>query len=126
MGLFSRNPQKKKNFEMVKKIRSLVKEKRYVPALKTAIAYLKEVPDNPDILFIAGSIYYMQRRYAMAIIYLERAIEITRYDPEVLAIKAQCHHRLGQKSMAEECWKDILEVDPNNAEALSMLGYEDR
>jgi tetratricopeptide (TPR) repeat protein len=122
LGLFGGDPQKKKNVRMVKEVRRMVKAKRYGPALKTGIEYLREVPENHDILFIVGGIYYMQKRYASALPYFERALKIGRYDTEVLALKAQCHRRLGQKSRAEECWRDILEVDPKNAEALEMLG----
>lgn len=122
MRLFGGDPQKKKNVRMVKEVRRMVKEKRYGPALKAGIEYLREVPENHDILFIVGGIYYMQRRYTAALPYFERALGIGRYDTEVLALKAQCHRHLGQKSRAEECWRDILEVDPKNAEALRMLG----
>ncbi len=122
MRLFGGDPQKKRNVQMVKEIRRMVKEKRYGPALKTGIEYLREVPENHDILFIVGGIYYMQKRYTAALPYFERALRIGRYDTEVLALKAQCHRRLGQKSRADECWRDILEVDPKNAEALKMLG----
>lgn len=122
MGLFGGDPQKKKNVRMVKEVRRMVKDKRYDQALKTGIAYLNRVPENHDILFIVGGIYYMQKRYASALPYFERALKIGRYDTEVLALKAQCHRRLGQNSRAEECWRDILEVDPKNAEAQDMLG----
>ena len=122
MGLFGGDPQKKKNVRMFKEVRRMVKDKKYDQALKTGIEYLGKVPENIDILFIVGSIYYMRRQYTSALPYFERALEIGRYDTEVLALKAQCHRRLGQKSRAEECWKDILEVDPKNAEALDMLG----
>ncbi len=122
MGLFGGNPQKKKNARMAKKVREMVKKKRYGAALKTAVEYLKEVPDNHDVLFVAGGIYYMRKKYSLALPYLDRALSIGRYDTEVLALKAQCHRRLGQASKARECWKTILEVDPENAEAQKMLG----
>ena len=122
MRLFGRDPQAKKNTRLVKEVRHLVKEKRYNSALKIGIEYLREVPENHDILFIVGGIYYMQKRYTSALPYFERALKISRYDPEVLALKAQCHRRLGQNSKAQECWRDILEVDPDNVEARQMLG----
>ena len=122
MRLFGGDPQRKRNARMVKEIRRMVKDKRYGPALKTGVEYLRKVPENHDVLFIVGSIYYMQGRYTAALPYFERALRIGRYDTEVLALKAQCHRRLGQKSRADECWRDILEVDPKNAEAREMLG----
>lgn len=124
MRLFGGDPQKKKNIRMEKNIRQMVKAKRYGPALKAGIEYLQEVPSNHDVLFIVGGIYYMQKRYTAALPYFERALEIGRYDTEVLSLKAQCHYRLGQKSRADECWRDILEVDPKNTEAQKMLNMK--
>ena len=121
MRLFGGDPQKKRNVAKVKEIREMVKKKRYDLALKAGREYLEKVPENHDVLFIVGGIYYMRKRYAVALPYFERALEIGRYDTEVLALKAQCHRHLGQASKAKDCWQDILEVDPKNVEAGRML-----
>lgn len=115
------DPQKKRNVEKIKEIRKMIKDKKYDSALMAGREYLKNVPENHDVLFIVGGIYYMRRRYASALPYFERALEISRYDTEVLALKAQCHKHMGQAGKAKECWQDILEVDPKNKEARRML-----
>lgn len=61
--IFSRapkDPQKKKNTQKLKEIKKLVKEKKYVEALKSGRAYLHKIPDNHDVLFTVGGIYYLQ------------------------------------------------------------------
>lgn len=122
MRLFGGDPEKKKNARMVKDIRNLVRKKEYNAALKLGAVYLRRVPENHDILFVVGGILYNKGRYSKALTYFEQAVEIGRYDPEVLALKAECHRRLGQMAQARRCWHDILEVDPENSYAQKMLG----
>ena len=127
VGLFSRtpkDPQKKKNAEKIKQIKKLVKEKKYSEALKSGTEYLQKVPNNPDMLFIVGGIYYMNKKYKTAISYFEKSLEIGSYDVEVLLLKAYSHQKLGENKQAVECCDKIKEVDPKNkavAELLSQL-----
>ena len=63
-GLFSRepkDPQKKKNVQKLKEIKKLVKEKKYAEALKLGTEYLQKVPNNHDVLFTVGGIYYLKK-----------------------------------------------------------------
>lgn len=120
MRLFG-DPQKKKNVQKFKEIKKLIKKKDYNAALKVGVQYLNSVPENHDVLFIVGSIHYMKKRHKMAIPYFERALQIGRYDTEVLLLKGRCHKRLGETGKAKRCWQDILEVDPKNDEAIREL-----
>ncbi len=120
MRLFG-DPQKKKNAQQAGKIRSLVKEKKYSDALRVGQEYLTRVPDNHDVLFIMGGIHYMRKQYGKALKYFEAALQIGRYDTDVLILKAQCHMRLGQIQKARMCCEDILEVDPKNREARDII-----
>ena len=89
-GLFSRepkDPQKKKNTQKLKEIKKLVKEKKYTAALKSGRDYLHKMPDNHDVLFTVGGIYYLQNKYKTAISYFEKALEIGIYDVDVLLLK---------------------------------------
>lgn len=121
---FFGDPQKRRNVQDVKEIKRLVKKKEYEAALATGTRYLERVPENQDVLFIVGSIYYIKKRYRSALPYFERALQIGRYDTEVLLLKAQCHRRLGQIKRARQCWQDVLEVDPKNAEAAGGLDLQ--
>lgn len=121
MKLFGSDPQKKKNVQKIKEIKKLIKKKDYNAALDTGMKYLDSVPENVDVLFIVGGIYYIQNKYKAAVPYFERALQIGRYDPEVLLLKGRCHKRLGETKKANNCWQDILEVDPKNDEAKREL-----
>ena len=115
--IFSRTPkdsEKKKNRDKIKEIRNLVKKKQYDEALKSGIEYLKNVPENHDVLFIVGGIYYMQEKYSPAILYFDKALEIGSYDIEVLSLKANAHYQIGENKRALQCCKRIMEIDPKN------------
>ena len=123
VGLFSRkpkDPQQKKNIEKIKEIKKLVKEKKYSKALSSGIEYLEKVPNNHDILFTVGGIYYMNNKNKTAISYFDRALEISSYDVDVLLLKASSHQKLGQNKQAIQCCNKIKEIDPKN-KALSEI-----
>ena len=124
VGLFSRgpkDPQKKKNTEKIKEIRKLVKEKKYDQALKTGTDYLRKVPENHDVLFIVGGIYYMKKKYKMAISYFEKALQIGSYDTEVLILKANAHYSIGEYKRAIQCCDKIKEIDPKNKSVVELI-----
>ena len=124
VGLFSRgpkDPQKKKNTEKIKEIRKLVKEKKYDQALKTGTDYLRKVPENHDVLFIVGGIYYMKKKYKMAISYFEKALQIGSYDTEVLILKANAHYYIGEYKRAIQCCDKIKEIDPKNKSVVELI-----
>ena len=123
-GFFTRtqkDPQKKKNTEKIKELRKLVKEKKYEQALKTGSEYLQKVPENHDVLFIVGGIYYMQKKYKTAITYFEKALEIGSYDTDVLILKANAHYFLGENKRAVECCERIKEIDPKSKAVSELL-----
>lgn len=125
VGLFSRapkDPQKKKNAENIKKLKKLVKEKKYSEALKLGTEYLEKVPNNPDVLFMLGGIYYLKNQYKKAISYFDKSLEIAIYDVDVLLLKAYSHQKLGENKRAMQCCDKIREVDPKNKSVSELLG----
>jgi len=123
-GLFSRepkDPQKKKNTQKLKEIKKLVKEKKYTAALKSGRDYLHKMPDNHDVLFTVGGIYYLQNKYKTAISYFEKALEIGTYDVDVLLLKAYSHQKLGENKRAIQCCEKIQEIDPKNKSVSNLL-----
>ena len=124
VGLFSRmpkDPQKKKNIQKLKELRSLVKEKKYDEALKTGTEYLRKVPHNHDVLFIVGGIYYMKNKYSTAISYFDKILEIATYDVAVLLLKAYSHQKLGENKKAIQCCEKIKEIEPKNKSVSELL-----
>lgn len=128
VGLFSRiskEPQKKKNAQILKQIRNLVREKQYDDALKICIEYLQKIPHNHDVLFIVGGIYYMKNKYSAAISYYDKILDIATYDVPVLLLKAYSHQKLGENKQAIQCCERIREIDPKNkavSELMTQLG----
>ena len=120
-GRLGRDAQTKQNAKKIKEMRNLVRAKKYQQALRVGVSYLKDVPENHDVLFIVGSIHYMQGRHKSAISFFEQALQIGSYDVEVLILKANSHYVLGQTKRAEQCCGKIREVDPENKAAAELL-----
>lgn len=123
-GLFSRtpkDPQQKKNVEKLKEFKRFVKDKKYEQAIKSGTEYLHKVPNNHDVLFTMGGIYYLKGKYKTAISYFDRALEIGTYDVDVLLLKAYSHQKLNEKKKAIECCQKITEVDPKNKSVSELL-----
>ena len=117
MGLFSKKPQdpkKKKSLELKKELRKLVKKKKYDDALKIGRQILDNTPYENDVLFIVGSIYYMQNKHKTAISYFDRSLNIGEYDTHALLLKANSHFTLGEMKKCQSCCDKILEIDPKN------------
>ena len=115
--MFNRTPKdiaRKENLEKKKTLRKLVKKKEYDKALQIGQDYLKKIPHDHDILFIVGSIFYLKKRYRMALSYFDRALDIGTYDVDALLLKANSHYFLGEKKHAKKCCAKILEIDEQN------------
>ena len=123
-GLFSREPKdphKKKNVQKLKEIKKLVKDKKYAEALKLGTEYLQKVPNNHDVLFTVGGIYYLKNKYKTAISYFDKALEIGTYDVDVLLLKAYSHQKLGEYKRVIQCCDKIKEIDPKNKSVSNLL-----
>ena len=117
MGLFSKKPQDsatKKIKELKKELRKLVKQKKYDQALKVGLKIIQKLPHENDVLFIIGSIYYMQNKHKTAISFFDRSLKIGEYDTHALLLKANSHFTLGEMKKCKSCCEKILEIDPKN------------
>ncbi len=124
-GLFNKTPEevaRRQNLEKKKNIKKLVKKKQYAEVLDVGKIYLKKIPHDHDILFIVGSIYYMQKKYSTALSYFERTLDIATYDVDALLLKANSHYFLDQKEQARKCCNMILEVDEKNKGVRELAG----
>jgi len=124
VGLFSRTPKDpnlKKNSEKFKEFKKLAQQKKYAEALKSGTEYIRKVPNNHDALFTMGGIYYLKKKYKTAISYLDKSLEIGKYDVDALLLKAYSHQKLGENKRAIQCCKKIKEVDPKNKPASELL-----
>ena len=108
--------------KLIKEFKAHVHDKRYAAALRCGDEYVRKVGDhNHDLFFTMGAICYTQKKYANALLYLDKALEIGSYDTEALLVKAQSHVMLGQKKHAIESCKKIQEIDPENTRAVEII-----
>ena len=124
VGLFSRtpnDPNQKKNTEKFKEFKKLAKQKKYDAALKSGTEYIKKVPNNHDVLFTMGGIYYIKKKYKTAVSFLDKSLEIGAYDVDALLLKAYSHQKLGENKRAIQCCEKIQEVDPKNKSVSELL-----
>ena len=75
-GFASKDPDKKNISKKKKELKKLVKEKKYDSALNIGAEILKKNPDENDVLFIMGGIYYIKGNYRTAISYFEKSLKI--------------------------------------------------
>lgn len=124
VGLFgfgSKNTDKKNIIKKKKDLKKLVKEKKYDSALKIGTEILKKNPDENDVLFIMGGIYYLRGKYRTAINYFEKSLQIATHDVEVLILNANSYYRLGNLKQAKSCCDTIKEIDPNNKDVKELM-----
>ncbi len=124
VGLFSKNPkdsERKQTSQKKKELRKLVKQKQYDAALKIGTEILQKIPEENDVLFIVGGIYYMKNKYKSAISYFEKALEIATFDTDVLILKANSHYHLGEHKQAIQCCQKIREIDSKNKAVSKLL-----
>jgi len=121
--LFGKKPKNNevKISQKKKELRKLVKKKQYDAALKMGAEILLKVPEENDVLFIVGGIYYMKNKYNTAISYFQKSLEIGTYDTDVLILKANAHYFLGEHKQAISCCNKIKEIDPKNKAVSELL-----
>jgi len=120
-GFASKDPDKKNISKKKKELKKLVKEKKYDSALNIGTEILKKNPDENDVLFIMGGIYYMKGKYRTAISYFEKSLKIATHDVEVLILNANSYFRLGNFKQATSCCDTIKEIDPKNKAVKELL-----
>jgi tetratricopeptide (TPR) repeat protein len=120
-GFGSKDPTKKNISKKKKELRQLVKEKKYDSALKIGIKILKDNPDENDVLFIIGGIYYMKGKYRTAIPHFEKSLKIATHDIDVLILNANSYFRLGNFVQAINNCNIIKEIDPKNKGVKELL-----
>ena len=120
-GFTSKDPNKKNISKKKKELKKLVKEKKYDSALSIGTEILKKNPDENDVLFIMGGIYYMKGKYRTAISYFEKSLKIATHDVEVLILNANSYFRLGNFKQATNCCDTIKEIDPKNKAVKELL-----
>ena len=110
-GLFN-NPRRR--------LRTLVKQKKYDEALEYGHGIEKKLDHDPDIAFIIGTIYYIKGDSQKTLEYMNSVLEIGTYDLDALAIKASVHLNLKNREKVIECCNKIKELDPKNKSLIEI------
>lgn len=112
MGMFSLYPKRR--------IRKLLSEGEYGRAIGLGLDLEPKYAGDADYMFIMGSAYMLVDDAARALAYFEKAVGIDGRDVEALKLKTNAHLALGQADEAARCIGTILDIEPENDEALEL------
>ncbi len=104
-----------------RKLRKLVKEGEYKEAVEFGKSLVEQNPNDADLLFIMGGLFYILKDAKPALNYFDRVLEIIGVDQETLLLKANVHVFLKEYDIAIDCCKKVLEVNFDNMEAKNIL-----
>ena len=104
-----------------RKLRKLINEGEYEQAIELGTDLEEKFSDDPDFLFIMGSMYYILNDEKKTLYYIDRVLEINEYDVESLSLKLRVHEYLKENDVVIDCCKKILKVDPDNFEVRDIL-----
>ena len=104
-----------------RKLRKLINEGEYEQAIEYGNELEEKLSQDPDFLFIMGSMFYILNDEKNTIHYIERVLEINEYDVEALSLKLRIHQYLKKNDVVIDCCKKILKVDSDNFEVKDIL-----
>jgi tetratricopeptide (TPR) repeat protein len=102
-------------------LKKLLKDGEYDEAIAFGKNLESEYSDDPDFMFIMGSVYVIVEDAKKALPYFEKAFQLDNKDIEILTLKTNVHLALQQKDEALDCCVRILELQPKNSEAKKLL-----
>lgn len=104
-----------------RKLRKLVKEGEYKEAVEFGKSLEEKNPNDSDLLFIMGSIFYILKDAKTSLQYFDRVLQINGFDKETLLLKANVHVFLKEFDIAIDCCNEVLDYDKENMEAKNIL-----
>lgn len=90
-------------------------------ALQRCLAVLDEEEDSVDALHLGGIIAFQQGKAEMASNLIWKAVQIDPGFVDAYLNLGQIYQHLGRDADASACFRKVLEIDPGNAEARSLL-----
>ncbi|MBS1267345.1 MAG: hypothetical protein MAG458_00044 [Nitrosopumilus sp.] len=104
-----------------RRLKKLVRDGEYDVAIEFGKSLESKYSDDPDFMFIMGSIFYILEDSKRALPYFEKSFLLNNSDIETLNLKTNTHLALEQKDDAIDCCKRIIQLDPKNSEAKKLL-----
>ncbi len=102
-------------------LRKLVKDGDYLEALEFGKNLEQKHPDDPDLLFMIASIYYLNGDAKNTLSYLDKTLTLNNNDTEALFMKANLHLYLKDKEQVLDCCERLRKIDPKNKEIDDIL-----
>ncbi len=104
-----------------RRLKKLIREGEYVEAIEFGNSLESKFSDDPDFMFIMGSVYFILEDAKKALPYFEKAVQLDSNDVEMLKLKTDVHLTLQQKDKAIDCCKQIIKLEPKNYDAKDLL-----
>jgi len=90
---------------------------------------LKGDPNNADLLYRIGNLYYDAQQFPDAVEYYERSLKINPKATDVRTDLGTAYHLMGQPDRAIQEYDDVLKIDGKHANALfneGMVKWQDK
>ncbi len=104
-----------------RKLRKLVEKGEYKEAVQFGKSLEQKNPNDSDLLFIMGGLFYILKDAKTALNYFDRVLEIIGDDQETLLLKANVHVFLKEYDIAIDCCNKVIKVNFENMEAKNLL-----
>ena len=115
-----------------RKLRKLIDQGEYEKSIEFGNELEEKFSQDPDFLFIMGSMYYMLNDEKKTLHYIDRVLEMNPYDVESLSLKLRVHQFLAEQQEDEEskqnelnividCCRKILDEAPDNFEVRDLI-----
>jgi len=93
------------------------------------LAKLSSDPNNADLLYQIGNLYYDAQQYPDAVKYYENALKINPKATDVRTDLGTAYHLMGQPDRALKEYDEVLSIDGKHANALfneGMVKWQDK
>ncbi len=108
--------------ETLIQVNQLLAEGEYVSVKIICMEALSQTQDDPEALYMLGSIHLVQKRFEESRKLLETLIEHHPRHRNGLNNLGNCFLALGAQDSAADCFEKVLRLDPEDAIALNNLG----
>ena len=104
-----------------RKLRKLIEQGEYEKSIEFGNELEENFSQDPDFLFIMGSMYYILNDEKKTLHYIDRVLEINPFDVESLSLKLRVHQFLKETDIVIDCCKKILDIAPDNFEVRDLI-----
>jgi len=94
------------------------RERKLLESLDIFDKLNKSNPNNSDILFFLGNIYYELNDLNQSILHFEQSYNIITSSPVIINNYAIALQSLGKFEKAKKLFQDLIKLNPNNIKAL--------